>query len=351
MLALAPQTIDLTPEKLTPQQLEGINHWTIANLPTQLDQLLQIPSLTILGTSPTAIALAQALQTLGKRITIVTTQPSLLPHLQPKIQSALQTQLQAQGITLYLNTTIQTIIQTTANNSPVTLKTNQGEITNDGLILGNSATMFNNDQLNQLNLAAVRVRRQGQTICVDRYGRASRKIYVCDVNSAQIGCDETMIVDQVLHALKLPALSPAAPPAITVALTNPTLVTIGLSAIQAKKRYGSQIIVFSRSLNTQLKAQVLNQTNGICELIVRSNGTIVGAQIFAAQAEEWTGILTLAIQQKIAIQSLAACPLPTGSFAELVNDLAREYRFRKANQTWSSKFIESWFAWLREISN
>jgi pyruvate/2-oxoglutarate dehydrogenase complex dihydrolipoamide dehydrogenase (E3) component len=100
-------------------------------------------------------------------------------------------------------------------------------------------------------------------------------------------------------------------------------------------------------LNHLLKAQVLGQPTGLCKLIVRSNGTLVGAHLLGPQAVEWSTVLAFAIQQKLKITMLADMLLPSPTLAEILQQTASNYRFQvRRSELWRYS-LEEFFAWRR----
>jgi pyruvate/2-oxoglutarate dehydrogenase complex dihydrolipoamide dehydrogenase (E3) component len=107
-------------------------------------------------------------------------------------------------------------------------------------------------------------------------------------------------------------------PATTITLTSPTLITLG----------EQQSL---RSLDP----------SGQCQISLKRNGTIVGAQIWHESAEVWAGILGLAIQQKMTMSQLAQSSMSTN-----LTDLARDYeqQHRSAIRDYA---LEEFFSWRR----
>jgi pyruvate/2-oxoglutarate dehydrogenase complex dihydrolipoamide dehydrogenase (E3) component len=103
--------------------------------------------------------------------------------------------------------------------------------------------------------------------------------------------------------------------------TSPTLITLGEQRL-------------TRSMDP----------SGQCQISLKRNGTIVGAQIWHESAEVWAGILGLAIQQKMTIAQLAQ--LTESSTSAGLTDLARDYeqQHRSAIRDYA---LEEFFSWRR----
>jgi pyruvate/2-oxoglutarate dehydrogenase complex dihydrolipoamide dehydrogenase (E3) component len=110
-------------------------------------------------------------------------------------------------------------------------------------------------------------------------------------------------------------------PSTTITLTSPTLITLGEQRLL-------------RSMDP----------SGQCQISLKRNGTIVGAQIWHESAEVWAGILGLAVQQKMTIAQLAR--LSESSTSANLTNLARDYeqQHRSAIRDYA---LEEFFSWRR----
>lgn len=325
--------------------------WSIAEFPDRLAQLPQINHLLILGASPESVALAQALVRLGKHVTLVEPGITLLadqPTIDPTLAYYLQTQLEADGVRILTQCHATPLAQTSGQ---AALAIAGQTITADALLHGKPDRRLNTAKLDPdaLNLGVAKVRWNQQQVLVDRCSRAARQVYVCQPSLPQHNrlAWEKQAIAATHHALKLPwGPKPDSPAMITV-LTNPELVAIGLTEAQAQQQYGQHFYVLQQPLNHLLKAQVLGQPTGLCKLIVRSNGTLVGAHLLGPQAVEWSTVLAFAIQQKLKITMLADMLLPSPTLAEILQQTASNYRFQvRRSELWRYS-LEEFFAWRR----
>jgi Pyridine nucleotide-disulphide oxidoreductase, dimerisation domain len=82
-------------------------------------------------------------------------------------------------------------------------------------------------------------------------------------------------------------------------------------------------------------------------LLVRSNGTIVGAHLWGAQATEWAPLLALAMQQGTPIGAIGQLVFPSPTLAEVVGQLAIEFQFQSRRSSLWRYGLEEFFAWRR----
>jgi pyruvate/2-oxoglutarate dehydrogenase complex dihydrolipoamide dehydrogenase (E3) component len=300
--------------------------WSWENLPQKLVQLGAMKQLRIQGASPESVAIAQALARLGIDVTLVEL-GEWLPSLDRAIADRLQAQLEANGVRWV----------TTADQS--------GQLSGDG----DRALAMAKLGPEGLNLGAAKVRWNREKIFVDRHHRATRKVYICSSRSPAQSPQlwEKQAIAATHHALQLPWGQKYPPLPITTVLTNPEAVSIGLTEPQAKSQYGKRFVVLEQPLNQSLKSQVIGQTGGLVKLLVRSNGTIVGAHLWGDQATEWAPTLALAMQQGIAIGAIGQLVFPSPALAEVLGQLAIEFQSQSRRSDLWRYGLEEFFAWQR----
>jgi pyruvate/2-oxoglutarate dehydrogenase complex dihydrolipoamide dehydrogenase (E3) component len=142
---------------------------------------------------------------------------------------------------------------------------------------------------------------------------------------AQLEADGVKIYTQTpivkTDAVLVGAESIETTPSTTITPTSPSLITLG-----EQRRLRSM------------------DPSGQCQISLKRNGTIVGAQIWHESAEVWAGILGLAIQQKMTIAQLAQLTESSTSIGLI--ELARDYeqQHRSAIRDYA---LEEFFSWRR----
>jgi pyruvate/2-oxoglutarate dehydrogenase complex dihydrolipoamide dehydrogenase (E3) component len=308
--------------------------WALENLPDRLAQLADLKQLLLLGASPESVAIAQALARSGIDVTLAAVGGLLVGHesaIDGAIIDALQTAIEADGVRLLTD-------------APTTTEA-------DVQLLGIGDRPLATTKLGPegLNLGAAKVRWNQAKILVDRQGRASRQVYICSSQSPTQSPQAwaTQAITRTHHALQLPWGQKFPPLPMTTVLTNPAAVSIGLTEPQARRQYGQRLIVLEQSLNQLLQAQTIGQTVGFVKLLVRSNGTIVGAHIWADQATEWAPIVALAMQQQIPITAIGQLVFPSPSLAEVLGQMAIAFQHQLRRSNLWRYGLEEFFAWRR----
>jgi pyruvate/2-oxoglutarate dehydrogenase complex dihydrolipoamide dehydrogenase (E3) component len=251
--------------------------WSLATLPQKLGALADVTQLSILGVSPESVAIAQALARLGITVTLV--DGGRKSGWDDAIGDRLKAQLEADGVR-WVTTSPRSTDAAVQFSGLAGSDLGLTKLGPDGLNLGAAKVQWNRSQIE-----------------VDRHDRATRQVYLCHPQAPAQSPQhwEKRAIAATHHALQLPWGQKFPPLPLTTVLTNPEAVSIGLTEAQAQQQYGKRLVVLEQPLNQSLKAQAIGQTVGYVKLLVRSNGTIVGAHLWGEQATEWSPILALAI--------------------------------------------------------
>ena len=81
------------------------------------------------------------------------------------------------------------------------------------------------------------------------------------------------------------------------------MARVGLNESQAKQEYGEDIYVVKQYFNNVTQAQILDKTTGLCKLLVRANGEILGCCLVGDRAAELIATIALMMQNKIRLDS------------------------------------------------
>jgi pyruvate/2-oxoglutarate dehydrogenase complex dihydrolipoamide dehydrogenase (E3) component len=103
-------------------------------------------------------------------------------------------------------------------------------------------------------------------------------------------------------------------------LTEPALARVGLTTAQAQKRY-RQIKVLRQPYPT---ADLTHGQMGLCQLIARDSGVLVGAHLVGTAAAEMIHLLALAVQQQRTVSEIADWPFIDATVSDLIRQTAQE---------------------------
>jgi pyruvate/2-oxoglutarate dehydrogenase complex dihydrolipoamide dehydrogenase (E3) component len=319
-----------------------------------LDALAQLsgktlPSqITILGDDPQAVELAQTLQRLSVQVTLI--QSRFLPQFDSQAVRLIQSQLEAEGVELFVGLKIE---QVEAIDSGIRLFGNDASgrsyVIETNLLLLATARQLD---LSRLNLEAIGVKWNPGGVTVNhRLQTTHPRIYACGetlggFTLTQLARHEANLVLHNVLFLPPRKVQPRFVP--WTLLTDPQLAQVGMSEIEARRTYGKTIQVMTVSTQTIAKSCGHEETAGFCTLILRRDGKILGATIVSPQASEWVSILTLAMQQNLSMAQLARLPIPSPTFAEILDrltDIWQHQRLTSRQRTWLDRYFDFRRSW------
>lgn len=301
--------------------------------------IAQLPrSLAIISHSSTGVELAQIYARLGTEVTLVVNQPQILPNAEPEVAFLLQATLETEGVRVLSGKIMQI---RTADGKKIIQIGNQ-IVETDGILLA----MGWESELATLNLEAMDVQLPIRTNA--KLQTNNPRIYYCGSFEAAIAKYEAAIA--VKNALFFPRYNARYSEPAKIASTDPEVAWIGLTESQAIQNHGKNVVVLHQSFTTLLKPQLRGKTTGLCKLIVRRNGQILGAHIVGLDAGEILSAFAIAIQHNIKLQHLqTAFPSPTAS--EVISQFVSDWKeHRSQRNTFIQDSVASFLAWRRSIS-
>ncbi len=311
--------------------LDTIEYLTLANIWQCLEKTTLAENWVILGGIPQSIEIAQVLAKLGCKVTFIVKYPHILPHLDSEICQLLTAQLEVDGVQVLTQTQVIQIRQ--IDNKKWVQAGNQA-IETDVILIATGQQ----PNLEDLNLPAVGVKLHRHRLVVnEKLQTTNHRIYACgDIlggyNIQNIGNYEANIaVENALFFPKLKVNYESVPWGI---YSQPKVVQVGLTEIQAKNRYSqNKVLVFKQYFKTDTAAQIQGEITGVCKIIVLENGKILGCSILGTAAGELINLISLAISENIKVQHLAKLSPIYPSFSEIIMETAREWNKHKINKS------------------
>lgn len=306
--------------------------------------ILKQPNLTwaIIGGSPIGIELAQSLARLGGNITLIVKGDRLLSQEDSEAAQLIQAQLEADGVRVITRSQV----------------THAKRIEGKRWVLaGDSALEVDQilvaagqiPDIQSLNLDGVGVKSQQRRILVnDKLQTTNPRIYACGdflggYQFAQVAEYEAGIA--VKNALFFPVSKVDYCSIPRTIFCDPPLARVGMTEEEARNQYGKDVLVLRQYFKSAIKGQILGATTGLCKIIVRSQGDILGASIVGKEAEELIQLIALGMQQKIKIEAIASLPTISTTFSEVLSQAAAQWQ--QQHQPFWHNFLESWFNWRR----
>lgn len=316
-----------------------------------ISQLLTQPlpqSAVIIGSDPSGIELAQILLRLGIAVTAIVPTARILPKEDPEVAQLLQAQLEAEGVRVLTHTRVTAVTEIKGKKR---IETETGAIATEEIFL---ACGFQSD-IDDLNLDAVGVKFYqtplGRSAILNgKLQTTNRRIYGCGnlaggyplVNVAKY---EARIA--VKNALFFPLHTVDYVGIPWAFNTYPQLARVGLTEMQAKRRY-DDAIVLRQYFKTIAGARLRGESTGFCKLLVRRNGEILGAHLVGPGAAELIHAFALAIQQGLKVDAIARLPHIWPSLSEINCETAELWkRSRFEGNSFLQRLLEIWFNWRR----
>lgn len=326
------------------ENLTETNHRTIDSLWQHPWETL--PSrLVILGGDPRGIELAQLFNALGVQVTIVVHSTQLLPHADPGVSMLLHAHLEAEGIDILTQTTITQIKQL---GDYIWIQAGNHALEADALLVATGR----HQPLAALNLDRAGVNWHPQRIPVNsKLQTTNPQIYACGD-----GLGGYLLPNLATHEADIALKNALFFPLHSVnyhhipwsILTHPPVAQVGLTEAQARSYCSTdtEIAVVRQPFKVLVNAHLHNQTTGMCKVVLRSDGEILGAHGLGANANEWIGAIALAMKHHIKLQDIEASAFVSPSFSELISRLVQQWK-QKRRSPQQRACLEGWFSWRR----
>ncbi|MEL6441470.1 MAG: NAD(P)/FAD-dependent oxidoreductase [Cyanobacteria bacterium J06621_8] len=256
--------------------------------------------LIVVGSDPTALELAQTLARFSKQVTLVVEKSRILPQEDLDVVSLIQGQLEAEGVKIYTNSKVSQI---------KTIEQQQWLQAGDRALAADQIIFTEERQPNitGLNLAAVNVKYDQQRIFVNqRLQTTNPKIFACGdlIGGYNLPNITNYEINLILKNILLFPIYKTDYFALPWGmLTRPNFARVGWNEAQAKQRFGSDIYIIKEHVADIAQAQISQATTGICKLLVKTNGEIVGCSLFCDRAAELITIIALMIKHKVRLKS------------------------------------------------
>jgi pyruvate/2-oxoglutarate dehydrogenase complex dihydrolipoamide dehydrogenase (E3) component len=296
-----------------------------------LDGTQSLPrSLVLIGNDSFSCAIAQRLAQQRKEITLLVDSQHILPNCELDIVRYLQAKMEADGIRIYTSTQVNAIerLENFQNDSDSKFNyriwINNDQLPNrffdcEGLFLPNHISTYQNLQLGAARVA----QKDGRVLLNQHLQTSNHRIYWCESDADLV----IVLANTLYFPLSIKKhLS-------YIAETQPNLVSLGLTEIDARLKYGKDLI----SLILPLK-------DGIAKLLCRQNGEIIAIHCMGIEARQITETILIAIRQRLKIQELDQSLAILRDFASQFSNLRKH---KKNVTTLTGDFWWHWFNFRR----
>ena len=299
----------------------------------------------ILGDDPTGCQMAQTLARLGLDVTLIVKRPYILAKEDPEIAQLVQAMLEAEGVRVLTSTDVTLVKQI---DDKKWIQAGNEAIETDEILL----CAGQQPNIENLNLEAVGVKLQRHRLRLnEKLQTTNPRIYACGdaiggYQFAHIANYEASIA--LKNALFFPVFKVDYRSIPWAIFSTPQLARVGLSEVQARRRYGNNVLVLRQHFKSVAAAQIEDDITGICKLIVLRNGIILGAAIVGSHGSELINAIALAIANRLKVNAIANLAPIYPSFSEILHQTGAEYQQAKLNSNPSlQNFLESFFHFRR----
>jgi len=281
-----------------------LEDWPAQNAPGAAPQ----PHLLVLGGGAEAVAAAQAHAWTGQRVSLIQTEPNILPDHEIELVAALRDPLRAAGVELHENAVV--LAAEPGPDGGVALRLEGGAMIAGSVLL---VATGGAPRLAPLDLPAGRVDVTDSGLVLRQDLRSSSNGRVWAAGSvtgqpASPGHHAAIVAEAMLRG-RVPGTAPQ--PAPRLVPTHPALAQVGLTEAEARAA-GREPLV----------ARVTLPGGGQGKLVADGQGLLLGAGILAEGAGETAALLASAVARGLTGAALAAEPLPRGTMAEALAQAA-----------------------------
>ncbi|MBW4525191.1 MAG: NAD(P)/FAD-dependent oxidoreductase [Phormidium tanganyikae FI6-MK23] len=292
-------------------------------------------SIAIIGDDPIGVELAHLYSRLGAQVTMLIRQPHLLAIADLETAFLVQAALEAEGIRIINALHIRAIRQ---NGDRKVIEIENYTIEADELLI--AAGWHQN--VSSLNIQALDI--QSPVQLNDRLQTTHPRVYWIAHPVQSVARYQA---DTVLKNLSsLPIFKVDYDRVVQSVATDPEFAWIGLTETQAVRRYRRDVIVLRQPFNSLIQAEITGATTGLCKLIVRRDGSILGAHIVGENAIELIHTISFAMSENLKIQFFDRLSYASPALSEVFRNAAHEWRSLRRNY-FLQDLQESYCAWQR----
>jgi pyruvate/2-oxoglutarate dehydrogenase complex dihydrolipoamide dehydrogenase (E3) component len=306
-------------------------------------------SLAVVGAGPIGCELGQSFQRLGSQVTIISSRDQIMPKEDPEAAAVVEQQLLCEGIRILKNARADKV---EVGDGKKWIWAGEERIGVDEILLSVGRT----PNLDTLNLEAAGVEYSKKGIKVNSALQTSNsRIYACGdvIGGYQFthvaGYEAVVVLTNALFSpIKKWFPSKADYRVIPWAtFTDPELARVGLTAEQAKDRYGDDVFILKQPFAGVDRAQAEAATAGFAKLITTGKGEILGAHLVGPSAGELIHEVVLAMANNLKVSALTGIHVyPT--LAEVNSKAALLLQKRKfAENEFLQNFLTKFFGFLR----
>ncbi len=279
--------------------------------------------LLIVGGGPIGVEMAQAFARLGSEVTVFDA-AHLLTKDEPELVEKLRAHLVSERVTFRENVKLESV-SSNGDGVVVTLGGAGERISGSHLLIAAGRK----PNIDGLTLEAGGIKFDAKGIKVDaRLRTSNRRVYA--IGDASGGPQFTHIASYQAGVVIRNALF-GFPTKVDyrglpwVTYTDPELAHVGMSVREARERYGKNVRILAADFAHNDRALTDNAYPGSLQVIVKPDGTILGASILGTHAGELLQVWAVAISNRLKLKAFTRTILPYPTLGELSKTAAQSF--------------------------
>jgi pyruvate/2-oxoglutarate dehydrogenase complex dihydrolipoamide dehydrogenase (E3) component len=305
--------------------------------------------LAVIGAGPIGCELAQAFARFGAEVTLLDTEPRVLPREDAHAAARITNALEQDGVRLLLLNIVKRVERAAGGERRLHVERASGSVTLEADAILVAAGRAPNVEGLGLERAGVEYDVRTGVRVNDRLQTTNRRIFaagdVCSPLKFTHNSDfQARVVIQNALFLGRARASRLVVPWCTY--TDPEVAHVGLDEAQARER-GITVRTFVQELHDVDRAVLDGETDGFVKVHIRAGtDTIVGATIVARHAGEMLPELTMAITRGVGLGALASVIHTYPTQAEAIRKLGDAYQRTRLTPRVKT-LLARWLAWRR----
>ncbi len=294
------------------------------------------------------VELAQALARFGVRVTLVMRSPHPLSTCDWDMKQGVLATLEASGVEVVTEASVE---QVSSIDGKTGVQVGSRAIATDHLILATERRPL----ITSLNLDAAGIPiAKGRVAVTPKLQTSHPRIYACgeavapqqDLTFSQYQAEQA-----VKNALFLSTRQWGDRPLVRTLHTVPPAAWVGVTEADAQRQFADDVVVLSVPMTDAFHARLMAESSGFLKMIVKRNGSILGAHGMGQSAAELVGAIALAMDAHLPLQKLASMPFPVSTDADVLNQLTLQWQTQQLenNRLWFN-LLELVMNWQRDWS-
>jgi pyruvate/2-oxoglutarate dehydrogenase complex dihydrolipoamide dehydrogenase (E3) component len=313
------------------ERISPLTNETIFSLETRPDHLV------IIGGGPIGVEMAQAFRLLGSRVTILESN-RLLQRDEPELVDRLRLHLVSQGVCVREGVKV-TEIRKVEQVVKLTLEGASEPVSCSHVLVAAGRK----PDLKALRLDEAGIQYSSKGITVDERLRTSnRRVYALGdaigppLFTHVAGYQAGVVIRNVLFRMRAKVDYRTLP---WVTYTDPELAHVGLTEAQAREKFGKGVRIATANFAENDRARAERSTDGGIKVIMRTDGTIVGASILGRRAGEIIDLWALALAQELRMRDLTGLILPYPTLGEISKAAASAFYAPRLFSAWPRRLV------------